>query len=117
MDDLNADEFAVRESAEKELEKLGELAAPVCRKAMESKPSTEMRRHLTALIEKQTKAELNLPPDRLRAVRAAEVLERIGSKEAREVLGQFARGAEEASMTREAKASLERLPSRPTPAP
>jgi WD40 repeat protein len=115
--DLNANEFAARESSEKELEKLGELAAPVCRKAMESKPSAEMSRHLTTLIEKQTKAELNLPPDRLRALRAVEVLELIGTKDAREVLAQFARGAEDASMTREAKASLERLAHRSSVSP
>src|SRR5262249_55668349 len=75
VSDLDSNEFAARDAAEKELEKLGELAAPLCRKAMESKPSAEMRRRLTALIEKQTKAELNLPADRLRAMRAVEILE------------------------------------------
>ena len=107
--DLDSNEFAAREAAEKELEKLGELAATVCQKAVDGKPSGEVRRRLTALIEKQTKAELNLPADRLRAVRAVEILEQIGTKEARDELAQIARGADEASLTQDAKRSLERL--------
>src|SRR5260370_34270737 len=109
---LDSKEFAVREAAEKELENLGELAAPVCRKAMEGKPSAEVRRRLGVLIEKQAKAELNLPPDRLRAVRVVEILELIGTTKARDVLTQLAQGADEASLTQEAKASLDRLSKR-----
>src|SRR5207245_2596084 len=104
---LDSKEFAVREAAEKELENLGELAVPACRKAMEDKPSTEVRRRLGVLAEKQAKAELNLPPDRLRAVRVVEILELIGTPEARTVLAPLAQGAGEASLTQEAKGSLD----------
>jgi WD40 repeat protein len=107
--DLDSDQFIIRKAAERELEDLGELVAPICQKAMEGKPSTEMRRRLATLIDRQTKAELNLSPDRLRAVRALEILEHIGSVEARELLTQLARGADEALLTREAKMSLSRL--------
>ena len=49
----------------------------------------------------------------LQALRAVELLEHIGSREARQVLERLAKGAPEARLTREAKASLERLALRP----
>jgi WD40 repeat protein len=115
--DLDSNEFEVRETAEKELEKLGELAAPSCRKAVEGKPSSEVRRRLAVLIEKQTKTEASLPPDSLRAVRAVEVLEIAGTPKAQELLKMLASGAPQARLTQEAKASLERLTKRSTAAP
>ena len=42
-------------------------------------------------------------------LRALEVLERIGTPEARQILLSLAKGAPEAALTQEAKASLERL--------
>jgi WD40 repeat protein len=110
--DLDSNEFGDREAAEKELEKLGELAVPACQKTMEGKPSTEIRRRLKSLFEKQTKAELDLSPERLRAVRVVEILEFIGTREARHVLTKLAQGASEASLTQEAKTSLDRLAKR-----
>jgi hypothetical protein len=46
---------------------------------------------------------------RLRGLRAIEVLERVGTSEAREALKAVATGAPEAQLTGDAKASLERL--------
>ena len=46
---------------------------------------------------------------RLRALRAVEVLEYIGTTEAKKLLMALAQGAAEARLTREAKASLKRL--------
>ena len=48
-------------------------------------------------------------PDALRSVRAVEVLEGIGESEAVELLAEWAKGAPEARLTREAKLALERL--------
>jgi hypothetical protein len=48
-------------------------------------------------------------PDRLRAVRAVEVLERIDDCAARRLLTALAAGAPEAQLTVEAKSALERL--------
>jgi WD40 repeat protein len=115
--DLDSNEFAVREAAEKELGNLGELAAPACRKAMANQPSAEVRRRLKKLLEKQALEETNFPPDILRGIRAVETLEAIGTKEAREKLAGLAHGTPEARLTQEAKASLERLAKRSAVSP
>jgi hypothetical protein len=51
-------------------------------------------------------------PKRLRSLRGVEVLEYIGTPEARELLQSLANGAQDACLSREAKASLERLQKR-----
>src|SRR5262249_51763896 len=105
--DLDNQRFAVREQANQELENLGEAAAHVIRKKLQGQPSPEVRRRLEALLAKQD--QLPFPPDRLRAVRAIEVLEHIGTPEAQEVLKNPSQGAPEARLTQEPKAALARL--------
>jgi RNA polymerase sigma factor (sigma-70 family) len=107
--DLDSNRFAVRAAAQKELDRLGEAAAGACRKAREGRPSVEVRRRLESLLGKQGHQEWDPSPQRLRALRALEVLELLGTEEAREVLKALARGAPGAQLTREAKASLQRL--------
>jgi uncharacterized membrane protein YphA (DoxX/SURF4 family) len=103
---LDSEEFTSRESAARELEGLGELAEPALRKALAGRPTLEVRRRVERLLDR-----LVVPPsgDALRALRAVEVLEMVGTEEARRVLREAARGAPEARLTREAKASLGRL--------
>jgi WD40 repeat protein len=110
--DLDSEEFAVRAAAVKELERLGDRAAPALREALAGKPSAEVRKQAEELL-----ASLRLvrSPEVLQRLRAVQVLERIGSPEARRLLEALARGAPAARETREAKASLERLAERPTP--
>jgi dipeptidyl aminopeptidase/acylaminoacyl peptidase len=103
--ELDSNEFAVRQKAVEELEKLGEQAAPALRKKLVEKPSLEVRQRTEQLL---TKVEA-LTPESLRAVRAIEVLEHIGSSEAKNVLETLATGADGSRMTTEAKASLQRL--------
>jgi RNA polymerase sigma factor (sigma-70 family) len=113
--DLDSDRFAVREGACKELEALGELAAPALRQVLEGKPSPEVCRQIEALREK-----LHGPvtrPEALQALRAVAVLEDVATPEARQVLETLAKGEPEVRLTREAKASLERLARRPTVKP
>jgi hypothetical protein len=107
--DLDSTEFTVREKAARELEKSGESAIPACRKALAGQPSAEVRRRLEALIEKQSEESRNPSPHNLRALRALEVLELAGTPEARQVLERLAKGAPQAQLTQDAKASLERL--------
>jgi hypothetical protein len=107
---LDSDDFAVRERATKELEKFGQSALPAFEQALEAKPSAEVRKRITELMER-------LAPERLRPLRAIEALEHIGNSEAQDCLGKLAQGAPEARLTQEAKASLERLKKRSTASP
>ncbi|HZV07471.1 MAG TPA: sigma-70 family RNA polymerase sigma factor [Gemmataceae bacterium] len=111
--DLDSDQFAVREKATSELEKLGAAAVGTMQKALEAKPALETRRRLEQLIDKQEREEWPASGERLRIWRALEVLERIGTPEAREVLTTLANGAPGARPTVEAKAALQRLAQRP----
>jgi hypothetical protein len=109
--DLGSDQFKVREQATKELEKLSEVAAPALHKALAGDVSLEIKRRLEALSEELA----NWPAETLRAVRAVEVLEHVGTPAARAVLeGLALDGAPEARLTREAEGALRRmkLPSR-----
>jgi WD40 repeat protein len=105
---LDADEFTVREKASRELEALGEGAAAACHKALEGHPSAEARRRLERLRNKQLREMVQTSPDRLRSLRALEILERAGTAEARQLLKNLAAGAAGARLTREARAALER---------
>src|SRR5262249_32213803 len=105
--DLDSDEFAVREGATRELQELGRAAEQPLRQALTKGLSLEARRRVEQVLDK-LKAEA-ASPDALRAPRAVEVLELIGTPEARKVLEEWAGGAPEAVLTQEAKASLERL--------
>jgi WD40 repeat protein len=107
LKDLDDEDFAVREQAAKELEKRGEAILPSLRKALAASPSAEARRRLTHLVE--TAEEGRWSSEGLRALRAIEVLERIGSAEARRALETMAGGAPEGRLSQEAKASLTRL--------
>jgi WD40 repeat protein len=105
--ELDSDTFAVRRQARRELEQLGELAESALRAALQKKPSAEVRRQAKALLAKLD-ARITSPAN-LQALRAVAVLERIGSPEARAVLADLARGAADAWLTLQAKASLRRL--------
>jgi hypothetical protein len=110
--DLDSNQFAVREQATKELEAMGELAMAAYRKTLESQPTLEVRRRLEALLAKAAESQRAPSGDRLRALRAVELLERIGTPEAKKTIADVASGAPGALVTEDAKGSLERLQSR-----
>jgi WD40 repeat protein len=112
--DLDSDTFDVREKANRQLQDLGPAAVPALREALEKEPSPEVRRRLETLLSRQP--GLAQLPEVLRRVRAIQVLERLGSKEARALLTELSKGAAYATETQEAKAALERL-SRRAPGP
>jgi hypothetical protein len=106
IDLLDNDQFEERERATAALAAILDHAEPALRRKLaEGRPSPEQRRRIERLLE-DTKP---LAPERLREVRAIEVLEHIGTPEAQQVLKTLATGAPEARLTREAKAALERL--------
>ncbi|MGH7222514.1 MAG: WD40 repeat domain-containing protein, partial [Gemmataceae bacterium] len=104
---LESDRFAEREEATRELKKLGDSAETALRKAIEGKPLLETRRRVQALLDDLDGSE------RLRALRAIEVLERLGDKPARDLLRRFSQGAAGAWLTEEARTTLRRLERRP----
>jgi RNA polymerase sigma factor (sigma-70 family) len=103
---LDSDRFDARERATRELEKLGILAEPALRKALGEQPSLEARRRMENLLEK---VEPGRSPTHLRLLRTIEVLEYMGTLEAREVLAALAGQAPESSLSAEARAALKRL--------
>jgi len=106
ISDLDHDDFARREAASRELAKEIEDAEPLLRKALDTRPSAEVRTRAQALLKGwEEKKELK----RVRAARALEVLEHINNAESRRLLAVMAKGTPDARLTREAKASLERL--------
>jgi RNA polymerase sigma factor (sigma-70 family) len=103
---LDDDDFEKREKTTEELARLGEQAAPALHKALDAKPSVEVHRRLEYLLERvRTSAESG---ERLRQARALEVLEMMGTPEARALLEELGKGAPEAWLTREAKTILTR---------
>jgi RNA polymerase sigma factor (sigma-70 family) len=104
--DLDSDQFEVREKAARELEELGDGVEPALRKALAGRPSLELRRRAEEVLQA---LDPSRSPERLRGVRAVEVLELVGTAEGRRVLETVAKGAADARLTREAKASLQRL--------
>jgi RNA polymerase sigma factor (sigma-70 family) len=105
--DLDSDAFAVRKKAQDELQKQGESALPLLRKALAGNPPAETRKRLKELVEMASGA--NLSRDRLRDLRAVETLEKIGTPEAVQVLKTLAQGSAGATLTEAAQEALARL--------
>ena len=103
---LDNDNFAQREKAVRELKELGNKAEYALEAVLAGQPSLEVRRRVEGLLEL---LELTRAPERLRALRAVEVLEHIGTPEARTVLERVAKGGPRIRLTLEALASLARL--------
>jgi WD40 repeat protein len=104
--ELDDDTFAVREKASEQLAALGRAAAPWIADALRAGPGPEAKRRLIDLQDRLHGPPVS--PDDLRPLRAVEVLERIGSAEARKLVQALATGAPAALVTREAQATLGR---------
>jgi WD40 repeat protein len=105
--DLDSPRFPVRSRATRELERLGRLAVPALRRALATPSSLETSRRIEMLLEKV--GPHTVPAQWLRTLRSLQVLENIGTPAARRVLHRLAQGPAEASLTREARAVLQRL--------
>ncbi|HEV3263132.1 MAG TPA: WD40 repeat domain-containing protein [Gemmataceae bacterium] len=105
--DLESDKFGVRQEAAANLLKAGEQALPALQKVLASSPPLETRKRTEGLVDQLTGG--GLTPEQLQMVRAVEALERMGTPEARRLLGTLADGAPGALPTREAQASLGRM--------
>jgi WD40 repeat protein len=106
--DLDNDTFEVRERASAALEKMGyAVVGPLRRALKDETASEEVRRRLKDVLDALDGDQLSAPE--LQAMRAIEVVERIGSKESRELLDRLAGGVEGAPRTDDARAALRRL--------
>lgn len=103
--ELDSDVFAVRQKATKELGKCGDAIEGALRQALAGKPSLEARRRMEDLLAKMTADT----PERLRTVRALELLEGMHTTAAWQLLDELAHGAPSTWLTREAKAALHRV--------
>jgi RNA polymerase sigma factor (sigma-70 family) len=100
---LDSNEFQERQDAAAELEKRADAAASILRQMAKEASSLNVRRTLQQILE-----GLETAPEALRAVRAVEVLEWIATPEADRLLGELAKGAADARLTREAAAAHQR---------
>jgi RNA polymerase sigma factor (sigma-70 family) len=108
--DLDSESYERREATSRRLTELLDVAEPELEKVLQSAPSAEKRRRIEQIL---STPRVVRAPDLVRALRAVEVLERVGSEEARHVIEALARGAAAARLTREARAALDRLAKRP----
>ena len=88
--DLDNDDFATREKASRRLAELGELAVPGVRNRLAKAESEEVRRRAQEFLDRFD--TVTLKPDRLRQMRAVELLEGIATPVARDVLSELAKG-------------------------
>ena len=101
--------------ATRELERQDGRAETAMRRYLANPPSAEARRRAEGVL-----ARLHGPitdTEMLRALRAVEALEHMGTREAKQLLQEMARGAPEARLTQEVKGSLERLAKRAASTP
>ncbi len=113
--ELDSSRFDMRELATREMENADRAAVPLLEKALAAKPSPELRRRGEQLLKKIHGPVTS--PEVLRALRGVEVLERLATVEAAQVLRTLADGAAAARLTREAKAALRVVEQRRTAAP
>lgn len=106
--ELDSNQFSVRENAMLALEQLGKAAEPALRQAMASgKLPLEVRRRMERVL-----AKIEGPvtsTDRLRELRAVEVLEEVGSADALALLQALGQGDPQAELTQDARAAVDRL--------
>jgi hypothetical protein len=102
--DLDSNRFATRQRASQELAKSSDSAQPILERALQSSLSPEVSQRL-----RQVLATLDQAPERLRSLRAIEILEHIATPEARRVLQTLSQGQAHAQLTEEARGSLARL--------
>jgi hypothetical protein len=105
--DLDSEQFAVRKKAGDDLLKADPTAAPLIQKALEGDPTPEARKRLQEVLAKLTAPTAS--GETLRSLRALEVLEMIGTPEAKTVLEGVAQGTPGAAVTIAAEESLKRI--------
>jgi hypothetical protein len=107
LGDLDDPRYRVREEATRRLMDKEKVARPALERRLEERPSAEQRRRVEYILGRLRRAVF--PPQTVSAMKAVELLEYVGTPEARELLEAVAKGADEARVTKDARAALERL--------
>lgn len=109
--ELDHDDFDVRSNAMSYLRELGAAAVGELKTALAAEPALELKTRLNELLAGAA-VEVPISKETLRAIRAQQALERIGSAAARAVLERQAAGAPDAPETADARDALRRLDAR-----
>jgi WD40 repeat protein len=107
--ELDDNSFEARKTATEELTKMEEVPEVKLRNVLAGKPSLEIRRRVEEILKEIERGKLEPSGRHLQPVRAVEVLEHIGTPEARSILSQLTQGTPGLRLTEEAKGSLERM--------
>jgi hypothetical protein len=103
--ELDDDRSSVRETAMEELEKLGKAAEPALRETLKGLTSAEVSLRVRLLLDHFIENQV----EKIYWHRTVEVLEHIGSPEARKLLATVANGKAKPELIEEAKSALARL--------
>jgi hypothetical protein len=103
--DLDAEDFPQREHASTELERLGTVVEPELRQLLVRTSSAEAFKRIKTLLDKLGSVGST---ERIRDLRALEVLEAVGTTESQKFLEELAKGEPRAQLTQEARAALTR---------
>ncbi|MBI3823500.1 MAG: WD40 repeat domain-containing protein [Planctomycetes bacterium] len=107
--ELDDDEFNARERASNELQRLGGVADPALRRALQNTLSVEARRRIERILATREGGLAKGADEHLRLLRLIEALEHLGNTDARALLAHLAKQAPTADAALLSKSALERL--------
>jgi hypothetical protein len=111
--DLDADDFPVRQEADRHLRSVVEDIEEDLRQALAGAETPEARARLQAILDSRGIPFDRFPCEALRTIRSVEVLDRIGTSDAQDLLGRIARDAPTPLERAEAEAALQRCKTTP----
>jgi len=105
--DLDSQRFADRQNATEEFIYFGKYPELYLFKALEGKPSLEVRRRIEQILQKVDQP--SPPAEWSRVARGLALLEHYNAAQSRQLLEQLAKGRSKAPITQEAEAAVDRL--------
>jgi WD40 repeat protein len=108
IEQLDDNRFKVRDAAMKELEKRGVEARSALEEALKKSPSEDARQRIEKLLKNIQGGTVGV--EQMREMRIVEVLERMGTPEARRFLAGLAERKDSSALSHEARWVLKRLP-------
>ncbi len=110
IEELASADFETRETASRDLERMGETVRPLLERQLAKETDTEARRRIKELLAKPSETAAAYE---VRQLRIIDVLEHIPTAAARELLKQIADGKYDPAFTEEAKQALQRATGKP----